>query len=279
MRASSSSREMREVLAQTQTGRGRAKAASKASRSSTSPRYRAKGCSEYMAGSDETLRSLPGGWLRHDTPFRSRLSAFSAMGSPRVARRIAASMDQILSKGGIRTHGFIDGLSDTPPAPAATTLQRLRSSVLVKLLMIGFLSLALMIPVLMVDSLVAERNSRQARAAEEISRSWGKPQKIIGPFLSVPYHRVITEQGVLSRTDEERCCCRLPSRRRRSWFRRSAIWGSSRWSSTAPGYAWQEAFKKPEGASRRPRPFRWIGRMPSWSWASPISGVSKTVLG
>ncbi len=85
----------------------------------------------------------------------------------------------------------------------AAAITRLRDSVLVKLLVIGFLTLGLLIPLAMVSSLVRERQGRQRQAEAEISRSWGQPQTLVGPFLSVPYSRTRTQNGVLTWRDEE----------------------------------------------------------------------------
>ncbi len=68
----------------------------------------------------------------------------------------------------------------------------LKQSLFVKLAAIGFLILLLMIPNSMIQSLIRERQSRQAEAIQEISSSWGAPQTIIGPVLTVPYNRWIT---------------------------------------------------------------------------------------
>jgi len=63
----------------------------------------------------------------------------------------------------------------------------LRTSVVVRLLVMGFLMLVLLIPLTMVQSVVTERAGRRNEVAEEISGTWGAAQTIAGPVLVVPY--------------------------------------------------------------------------------------------
>ncbi len=62
-----------------------------------------------------------------------------------------------------------------------------RNAVILKIAAIGFLTLALLIPMAMIQSLVMERKSRQREAADEISSKWGAEQRLSGPILVVPY--------------------------------------------------------------------------------------------
>jgi inner membrane protein len=68
-----------------------------------------------------------------------------------------------------------------------TEKRRFRDSVAVKIAVIGGLILMLLIPLGMVSSLVAERQSRQKDATKEVAESWGRPQTLAGPVLTVPY--------------------------------------------------------------------------------------------
>ena len=52
-------------------------------------------------------------------------------------------------------------------------------SVLVKVLMIGFLILVLMIPSMMINELVRERSSRKMEVTNEVSSKWGQLQRIL----------------------------------------------------------------------------------------------------
>jgi inner membrane protein len=62
-----------------------------------------------------------------------------------------------------------------------------KTSLLVKLSSIGVLILILLIPKSMIDDLIWERQGRQQEAIQEVGASWGAPQTIIGPLLSIPY--------------------------------------------------------------------------------------------
>lgn len=64
---------------------------------------------------------------------------------------------------------------------------RLKGSVIVKMIVIGALILALLIPLAMVRSLVSEREARFRQAASEVSATWGLEQALGGPLLMVPF--------------------------------------------------------------------------------------------
>lgn len=65
-----------------------------------------------------------------------------------------------------------------------------------KFFLIGFLILMLLVPLFMVMGLVSERAGRAMSVESEISRYWGGPQQIAGPYLIVPYMvRIETTQG------------------------------------------------------------------------------------
>lgn len=65
--------------------------------------------------------------------------------------------------------------------------RRLRDSVLFRLCVMGILILALLIPLAMVRGLILERESRFEQVARELSQTWGGPQTVGGPVLTVPY--------------------------------------------------------------------------------------------
>jgi inner membrane protein len=71
----------------------------------------------------------------------------------------------------------------------------LRTSVVVRLLVMGFLMLVLLIPLTMVQSVVTERAGRRNEVAQEISASWGAAQTIAGPVLVVPYRWTKTDDN------------------------------------------------------------------------------------
>ncbi len=79
-----------------------------------------------------------------------------------------------------------------PNSPAPVSFfdrlnQWLRTSTLVKLAVIGILVLILLIPAVMLQSLIVERESTRTVAVAEVSEKWGGTQTISGPVLTVPY--------------------------------------------------------------------------------------------
>ena len=81
--------------------------------------------------------------------------------------------------------------------PGELEKRRLRDSLMVKMLVIGFLILLLLVPLGMVGSLVRERQSRSGEAAEQVAATWGSSQTLAGPVLTVPYlQHVKNEKGV-----------------------------------------------------------------------------------
>jgi inner membrane protein len=67
-----------------------------------------------------------------------------------------------------------------------------RGSVTIKLLAIGFLVIVLLIPASMVQSLINEREQRNAEAVAEITGKWGGEQVLTGPLLTIPYRAYYT---------------------------------------------------------------------------------------
>lgn len=65
----------------------------------------------------------------------------------------------------------------------------IKSSLSLKIFIIGFLIFILMIPTGMIALLVNERQDRQEEAVREVSEKWGSAQTITGPVLSVPYNK------------------------------------------------------------------------------------------
>ncbi len=71
----------------------------------------------------------------------------------------------------------------------------LKTSLLVKLTAMGFITLLLLIPVTMIENMIQERQSRKAEAINEISQSWGGAQSVSGPVLSIPYEEITEYEG------------------------------------------------------------------------------------
>ena len=91
-----------------------------------------------------------------------------------------------------------------------------------KVAVIGLLALALLVPVLMIQGLVSERQARRNEAVAGIAEGWGKRQTVSGPYLTIPYERhwtVVRREmvdGKLRETRNERSeshVLRLPASR------------------------------------------------------------------
>lgn len=68
------------------------------------------------------------------------------------------------------------------------TLRSLAGSpVVIKIIAIGILTLLLVKPATMIESLITEREHRQKGVVGEIGSKWGREQTVIGPIISVPY--------------------------------------------------------------------------------------------
>jgi inner membrane protein len=62
-----------------------------------------------------------------------------------------------------------------------------------KAILIALLALVLLVPVLMIQGLVDERQARRNEVVTGIAEGWGKRQTVAGPYLAVPYERHWTE--------------------------------------------------------------------------------------
>ncbi|MGH7492465.1 MAG: cell envelope integrity protein CreD [bacterium] len=70
---------------------------------------------------------------------------------------------------------------------------KLKSSIGLRLFVIGVLSLLLLIPAVMIQALISEREQRRESAVFEVSDKWGKAQTLAGPILTIPYQRLATD--------------------------------------------------------------------------------------
>ena len=67
------------------------------------------------------------------------------------------------------------------------TVKYISRSVTLKIMAIGILILLLLIPTVMIQNLIRERQFRRDSVIEEINQKWGGSQTITGPFITVPY--------------------------------------------------------------------------------------------
>ena len=72
-------------------------------------------------------------------------------------------------------------------------MKKLRYNVYFKVLAICIITLLLLIPASMIRGLIYERESTQEQAIREVSSKWAEEQTLIGPFLSIPYTKYVTE--------------------------------------------------------------------------------------
>src|SRR6185436_8476816 len=63
----------------------------------------------------------------------------------------------------------------------------MRTSSIVRLLIMGVILIALFVPLAMTSGIVAERTLRRDGVANEIACDWAGSQSVAGPVLSVPY--------------------------------------------------------------------------------------------
>ncbi|MEM6820377.1 MAG: cell envelope integrity protein CreD [Verrucomicrobiota bacterium] len=64
--------------------------------------------------------------------------------------------------------------------------------ILIKIAAIGFTALILLIPLIMIRSLISERQDYRSQAMAEAAQSWADEQTIIGPILVIPYNKQTT---------------------------------------------------------------------------------------
>ncbi len=85
--------------------------------------------------------------------------------------------------------------------------QWLKSSITVRMLMVGFLILILLIPLSFIKNLIHERANRQSSVVNEINQKWGNEVLLYGPILKIPYqtHRLkkIWDEQTKSYTEED----------------------------------------------------------------------------
>lgn len=67
-------------------------------------------------------------------------------------------------------------------------MKNLKTSVIFKISIIFVLTLALLIPASLVQSLIHEREGTRQEAVNEIGGKWGQAQTITGPYISIPYN-------------------------------------------------------------------------------------------
>lgn len=64
---------------------------------------------------------------------------------------------------------------------------KINQSITFKALVIGFLTIILLIPGIMIQNLIRERQDRSVETIEKINAKWSNAQTICGPVLTIPY--------------------------------------------------------------------------------------------
>lgn len=64
---------------------------------------------------------------------------------------------------------------------------KISQSITVKALVIGFLTIILLIPGIMIQDLIRERQDRSVETIEKINAKWSNAQTVCGPVLTIPY--------------------------------------------------------------------------------------------
>lgn len=74
-----------------------------------------------------------------------------------------------------------------------TLVDWLRESVIIKMALIAFLTLVLLLPSLLIQDLIRERQNRQEEVIKEVSDKWAGSQLLQGPVLILPYQKMIEQ--------------------------------------------------------------------------------------
>ncbi len=69
-----------------------------------------------------------------------------------------------------------------------------------RIIMIGALTLALLIPLLFVQNLIYERSTRKGQVVAEVNSLWGADVQFYGPALKIPYSTIIVSTQVDEKT-------------------------------------------------------------------------------
>ena len=77
---------------------------------------------------------------------------------------------------------------------------RIKDSISLKLVFMGLVAVALIVPLVMIAGFVDDRAKTRDEAAAEIGRSWGDRQSLLGPVVVVPFEETLTPEGSTART-------------------------------------------------------------------------------
>ena len=72
-------------------------------------------------------------------------------------------------------------------------VEKFSQSITMKAIIIGFLTLLMLIPGVMIQDLIRERQKRSEETIEKINAKWSNAQTINGPVLVIPYTNTVTD--------------------------------------------------------------------------------------
>ena len=72
-------------------------------------------------------------------------------------------------------------------------MSTLKTNIFIKISIILIISLLLLIPTIMIQNLIREREQTQYEAIREVSSKWAEEQTISGPYLSIPYYKYVRQ--------------------------------------------------------------------------------------
>lgn len=81
-------------------------------------------------------------------------------------------------------------MNDGHTVNSSSILEAIKTSLTIRLIVIGVLILIFLIPLAMIESLIHERQGRRNRVVEEINSVWAERQTLVGPMLKIPYRPV-----------------------------------------------------------------------------------------
>ena len=115
-------------------------------------------------------------------------------------------------------------MPDLPP-PIPNVRSSMRSSLTLKLVLIGILTLGLLILTIPLFIVIDDREDRRDDVVEEISSKWGRDQTVLGPVLTVPYHQTIVNRSSNGRSSTTKkthfyTSCLILWRSMPAWYRK-----------------------------------------------------------
>lgn len=89
-----------------------------------------------------------------------------------------------------REETFRNQKTPCPPPPVTNKPKRPRHwLMIIKVCLIGFMILLLLIPMIMIEGLISERENTANDATDEVHQKWSGSQTVLGPVLTIPYYK------------------------------------------------------------------------------------------